>query len=116
MSLVLTPTHSQPAQFDCKENQGAAAREEKLTGRSRLYKNPLMSHGDSGWWSLGPGPETGPAEPIHVRGERAKRITGSCISNGPSRNKKWKETEMKKKKRQNNCILKAQERRVAKGE
>lgn len=39
--LVPTPRHSRPAQFDCKENQGAAAREEKLAGRSRSYKkNP----------------------------------------------------------------------------
>lgn len=82
-----------------RESRSRRTRGETLREEPLVQKTPLMSHGDSGYRSLGARPETGPAEPIQVRGERAKRITGNCIRNGPSRKrKKWKETEMKKKK------------------
>lgn len=67
-----------------------------------------MSHTGLGSRVLGTRPRLDQRSQFKLR-ERDKRITGNCISKGPSKNAL--EKKKKKSEEENNCILKAQEQK-----
>lgn len=71
-------------------------------------QSPLMSHTGLGSEGLGTMPRLDQRSQFKLR-ERAKRITGNCISKGPS--KKCSRKKKKESQKENNCILKAQDQK-----